>query len=67
MSEIERLEHGLAAGQWVPLSPEADAAPMDLLPPGPGVLVRSGGSSGGSRCASRRCIWTVRQQPPPTG
>ena len=53
MSEIERLEHGLAAGQWVPLSPEADAAPMDLLPPGPGVLVRSGGSSGGSRCCAQ--------------
>ena len=53
MSEIERLEHGLAAGQWVPLSPGADAAPVDLLPPGPGVLVRSGGSSGGSRCCAQ--------------
>ena len=49
MSELERLEQGLAAGQWVPLSPEADAAPIAQLPPGPGVLVRSGGSSGGSR------------------
>ena len=44
MSELERLEQGLAAGQWVPLSPEADAAPIAQLPPGPGVLVRSGGS-----------------------
>ena len=48
MSEFERLEQGLAAGHWVPLSPEAEAAPIDQLPPGPGVLVRSGGSSGGS-------------------
>ena len=48
MSELERLEQGLAAGQWVALSPEAEAAPIDQLPPGPGVLVRSGGSSGGS-------------------
>ena len=46
MSALERLEQGLAAGQWVPLSPEADAAPIAQLPPGPGVLVRSGGSSG---------------------
>ena len=52
MSEIERLEHGLAAGQWVALSPEAEAAPIDQLPPGPGVLVRSGGTSGGSRCCA---------------
>ena len=53
MSEFERLEQGLAAGQWVPLSPEAEAAPIDQLPPGPGVLVRSGGSSGGSRCCAQ--------------
>ena len=53
MSEFEQLERGLAAGQWVPLSPEADAAPIDQLPPGPGVLVRSGGSSGGSRCCAQ--------------
>ena len=53
MSEIERLEHGLAAGQWVALSPEADAAPIAQLPPGPGVVVRSGGSSGGSRCCAQ--------------
>ena len=53
MSEIERLEQGLAAGQWVPLSPEAEAAPIAQLPPGPGVLVRSGGSSGGSRCCAQ--------------
>ena len=48
MSEFERLGQGLAAGQWVPLSPEAEAAPIAQLPPGPGVVVRSGGSSGGS-------------------
>ena len=48
MTELERLEQGLAAGQWMPLSPEAEAAPIAQLPPGPGVLVRSGGSSGGS-------------------
>ena len=53
MSELERLEQGLAAGQWVPLSPEAEAAPIDQLPPGPGVVVRSGGSSGGSRCCAQ--------------
>ena len=53
MSEFERLEQGLAAGHWVPLSPEAEAAPFDQLPPGPGVLVRSGGSSGGSRCCAQ--------------
>mgnify|MGYP003311766398 CR=1 FL=1 len=51
--ELERLEQGLAAGQWMPLSPEADAAPIAQLPPGPGVLVRSGGSSGGSRCCAQ--------------
>ncbi len=53
MRELERLEQGLAAGQWVSLSPEADAAPIDQLSPGPGVLVRSGGSSGGSRCCAQ--------------
>ena len=53
MSELERLEQGLAAGQWVPLSPEAEAAPIAQLPPGPGVVVRSGGSSGGSRCCAQ--------------
>ena len=53
MSELERLEQGLAAGQWVPLSPDSDAAPIAQLPPGPGVVVRSGGSSGGSRCCAQ--------------
>ena len=53
MSELERLEQGLAAGQWVSLSPEAEAAPIAQLPPGPGVVVRSGGSSGGSRCCAQ--------------
>ena len=53
MSEFEQLERGLEAGQWVSLSPEADAAPIDHLPPGRGVLVRSGGSSGGSRCCAQ--------------
>ena len=48
MSEFERLGQGLATGQWVSLSPEAEAAPIAQLPPGPGVVVRSGGSSGGS-------------------
>ena len=53
MSEIERLEQGLAAGHWVAMSPEAEAAPIDQLPPGPGVVVRSGGTSGGSRCCAQ--------------
>ena len=53
MSKLERLEQGLAAGQWVPLSPEAEAAPIAQLPPGTGVVVRSGGSSGGSRCCAQ--------------
>ena len=53
MSELELLEQGLAAGQWVSLAPEADAAPFDQLPQGPGVLVRSGGSSGCSRCCAQ--------------
>ena len=53
MSEFERLEREMAAGQWVPLSPEAEAAPVAQLPPGPGVLVRSGGSSRGSRCCAQ--------------
>ena len=53
MSEFERLLQGLATGQWVPLSPEAEAAPIAQLPPGPGVVVRSGGSSGGSRCCAQ--------------
>ena len=53
MSELERLEQGLAAGQGVSLSPEADAAPIAQLPPCPGVLVRSGGSRGGSRCCAQ--------------
>ena len=33
MSELERLEQGLEARQWVALSPEAAAAPIDQLPP----------------------------------
>ena len=53
MSEFERLGQGLATGQWVPLSPEAEAAPIAQLPPGPGVVVRSGGSSGGSSCCAQ--------------
>ncbi|EAU75060.1 AMP-binding protein [Synechococcus sp. RS9916] len=53
MNEVELLEQGLAAGQWVSLSPKAAAAPIDQLPSGPGVLVRSGGSSGGSRCCAQ--------------
>lgn len=53
MSELERLEQWVAAGQWVALSAEAEAAPIDQLPPGPGVVVRSGGSSGGSRCCAQ--------------
>ena len=53
MSEFERLGQGLATGQWVSLSPEAEAAPIAQLPPGPGVVVRSGGSSGGSRCCAQ--------------
>ena len=53
MKEIKRLEQGLGAGHWVALSPEADSAPKAQLPPGPGVLVRSGGSRGGSRCCAQ--------------
>ena len=53
MTEHERLEQGLAAGQWVSLSPETESAPIDQLPPGPGVLVRSAGSTGGSRCCAQ--------------
>ena len=56
MSKLDWLEQGLAAGQWVPLSPEASEVPLALLPPGPGVLVRSGGSSGGSRCCAQPLV-----------
>ena len=59
MSEFERLEQGLAAGQWVSWR-QADAAPFDQLPQG-GVLVGSGGSSGGSRCCAQPSLHlTVR-------
>ena len=43
-----RLLQGFRDGRWMPLK-GAEALPQQLLPPGPGVLVSSGGSSGGRR------------------
>ncbi len=42
------LLQGFRDGRWMPLR-GAEALPQQLLPPGPGVLVSSGGSSGGRR------------------
>ena len=42
------LLQGFRDGRWMPLK-GAEALPQQLLPPGPGVLVSSGGSSGGRR------------------
>ena len=43
-----RLLQGFRDGRWMPLK-GTEALPQQLLPPGPGVLVSSGGSSGGRR------------------
>jgi|TARA_B100002052_G_scaffold251703_1_gene239940 O-succinylbenzoic acid--CoA ligase len=43
-----RLLQGFRDGRWMLLK-GAEALPQQLLPPGPGVLVSSGGSSGGRR------------------
>ena len=42
------LLQGFRDGRWMPLK-GAEALPQQLLPPGPGVLVSSGGSTGGRR------------------
>ena len=42
------LLQGFRDGRWMPLN-GAEALPQQLLPQGPGVLVSSGGSSGGRR------------------
>ena len=44
----DQLMQGFRDGHWIPLR-GAEALPQQLLPPGPGVLVSSGGSSGGRR------------------
>ena len=41
----DQLLQGFRDGRWMPLR-GAEALPQQLLPPGPGVLVSSGGSSG---------------------
>ena len=56
MSSFKRLEQGLAAGEWVSLLSEPANVPIELLPPGPGVCVRSGGSSGGGRCCAHPVV-----------
>ena len=43
-----QLLQGFCEGRWMALR-GAEALPRQLLPPGPGVLVSSGGSSGGRR------------------
>ena len=43
-----QLLQGFREGRWMALR-GAEALPLQLLPPGPGVLVSSGGSSGGRR------------------
>ena len=49
MIDLEHLLRAFDAGQWVPLADAPLALPQQLFPPGPGVVVRSGGSSGGCR------------------
>ena len=44
----DQLLQGFRDGRWMPLR-GAEALPQQLLPPGQGVLVSSGGSSGGRR------------------
>ena len=43
-----QLLQGFREGRWMALR-GGEALPLQLLPPGPGVLVSSGGSSGGRR------------------
>lgn len=48
--DVDTLLRGLDRGGWLPLSPPGPSQPMvpeSLLPEGDGVLVASGGSSGG--------------------
>ena len=48
--DVDTLQRGLDRGGWLPLSPPGQNKPMvpeSLLPEGDGVLVASGGSSGG--------------------
>ena len=48
--DVDTLLRGLDRGGWLPLSPPGQTQPMvpeSLLPEGDGVLVASGGSSGG--------------------
>ena len=49
MIDFEHLLRAFDASQWVPLADAPLALPQQLFPPGPGVVVRSGGSSGGCR------------------
>ena len=49
MIDFEHLLRAFDAGRWVPLADAPLALPQQLFPPGPGVVVRSGGSSGGCR------------------
>ena len=49
MIDLEHLLRAFDAGEWVPLADAPLALPQQLFPPGPGVVVRSGGSSGGYR------------------
>ena len=49
MIDFEHLLRAFDASQWVPLADVPLALPQQLFPPGPGVVVRSGGSSGGCR------------------
>ena len=50
MKDHQSLVEGLSRGEWVPLAAEASAMPLTLLPEGPGVVLSSGGSTGGRRC-----------------
>ena len=48
--DVDTLQQGFARGGWLPLAPPGHPQPMvpeSLLPEGDGVLVSSGGSSGG--------------------
>ena len=49
MIDPDHILQALDAGRWVPLADAPVPLPQDLFPPGPGVVVRSGGSSGGRR------------------
>ena len=49
MIDPEHLLQAFDAGRWVPLADAPLSLPQQLFPPGPGVVVMSGGSSGGRR------------------